>query len=687
VTRWRPACTTALAVLTPLLMLFATLSTWAHFDVIASDALGRHARRTLQEPAVRDELVQQITQRVAAADPRLAAARPVVQRAAEILISSRQFADIVDIALQQARRAVLEGRDIDETRLADAEDQLRQTLQAVDPSIAARVPRNWDTALIDFTSDAPVPTAFRIADDVGRFWYVAVALAVASAIGWIASAFNRRRTITTLGAVFGAVGAVLVAGRQLAGSAVQEQVDPHRAGDAARAAFDVTTRGLHEIGVAYLVVSAVVLAATLTGSVVPTLARGAHRRLERMTHLPTNPVARAAWAAGALVIGVALALASPDIGPALAAVAGVGVAFAGVRALVSALPSQTIPPRSRVPQLTAALVVVLAVLGGSILLDRGEGAPKGSAETQNLLVCNGHVELCDRRVDEVTFGGTHNSMSSAEAGFAFAEQIRTIRGQLDAGARVLMIDTHYGIPTSGGLVLTDLVFSDREALVRRYGEETVVGIERIRSTVVPSTAPSSVYLCHTFCELGATPASAAFAQIEDFLAENPTEVVFLVIQDETEHADTVRALTASGLDRRAFAKEAGAEWPTLGELVRNGTPLVVLSQREGGDPPWFMPAFSLIQDNPYTARSIDELSCEFNRGPTVAPVFLLNHWINKQSPDRADARQINARSFLLDQVRRCEEERGRRVNLIAVDFMEEGDLIGAVDELNLGAPE
>jgi hypothetical protein len=679
-------CTTALAVLAPLLMLFATLSTWAHFDVIAPDALGTHARRALQEPEVRNELVDQITIRVASADPRLAAARPIVRRAAEILISSRQFADIVDIALQQARRAVLEGRELDESRLSDAEEQLRTTLEAVDPSIAARVPRNWDTALIDLTSDAPVPTAFRIADRVGRFWLVSSILAGLAVIGWVASAYNRHRTISTLGAVFGAIGAALVMGRQIAGEAVEDSASPS-AQAAVRAVFDVTTRAVHEIGIAYLVVSAVVLVATTTGSLVPSLAAGAQRRLRRLAHLPTTTFGRVAWAVAALVIGLTVALAAPAIGPAVAVVVGVGVAFAGVRVLAAEVPSQRLPSRSHLPHLMAALVVAVGALAASVFVDRGEGPRTGSAETQQLLVCNGHVELCDRRVDEVTFGGTHNSMASANAGFAFAEQIRSIREQLDAGARVLMVDTHYGVPSSTGLVLTDLVFNDRAALVRRYGEETVANIEAIRRTVAPPSGPPSVYLCHTFCELGATPASSAFAEIEKFLAENPSEVVFLLIQDETEAADTVRALERSGLADRAFTKEPGEKWPTLGELVRNGTPLIVMSQREGGDPPWFMPQFSLMQDNPYNARSINELSCDFNRGPTTAPLFLLNHWINRQSPDRADARQINSRSFLLDQVRRCEEERGQRVNLIGVDFMEEGDLVGAVDELNLGDPQ
>jgi hypothetical protein len=686
VTRWRPTLTAALALLTTLLLLFATVSTWAHFDVLAPDALARHTRRTLQEPVVRDELATQITRRVSAADPRLAAAQPVVRRAAEILITSRQFADLVDIAVQQARRSVLEGDTASGSRLGDLEAQLRETLQVVDPSIAARVPSNWDTSVLDLSDDAAVPRTFRLADAIGRFWWISCVGAAIACIAWIASAFNRRRTVTIVGVAFGVVGAVLVVGRQIGGNAVDARVRGSRGSDAARAAYEVTTHGLHEIGVVYLAVAAVVLAATLTGSVIPAVVRGARMHTARALQLPAHAVARVAWSLGAIAAGVAVALSATRIGPALTVVVGVAVAFAGVQALVGALPSTTLPARSRVPRVSFALALVLATIGAAFLMDRGDDQPRGSAETQGTLVCNGHADLCERRVEEVTFGGTHNSMASADAGYAFAEQTYSIREQLDRGARLLMFDTHYGIPTSSGLVLTDLVFSDRAALVRRYGEATVASIEQLRSTVVASSAPSSVYLCHLFCELGATPASTAFAEIRRFLAENPSEVVFLMIQDETEGVDTVRSLTAAGLGDLAYAKPAGEPWPTLGTLVRDGTPLIVFSQREGGDPSWFLPAFSLVQDNPFTARSVDELSCAPNRGSVEAELFLLNHWIDKQTPDRADARQLNDRSFLIDQVRRCEAARERRVNLIAVDFMEQGDLVAAVDQLNSGEP-
>jgi hypothetical protein len=120
-------------------------------------------------------------------------------------------------------------------------------------------------------------------------------------------------------------------------------------------------------------------------------------------------------------------------------------------------------------------------------------------------------------------------------------------------------------------------------------------------------------------------------------------------------------------------------------MVRGGTPLIIFSQRAGGDPPWFLPLYSLVQDNTFSARSVNDLSCAANRGPIDAPLLLVNHWIAKRSPDVSDAARVNDRTFLLDQLRRCQEERGQRANFVAVDFWQQGGLIAAVDELNLGS--
>src|SRR4029078_13225591 len=78
--------------------------------------------------------------------------------------------------------------------------------------------------------------------------------------------------------------------------------------------------------------------------------------------------------------------------------------------------------------------------------------PATRAEAAGTPQCNGASSLCDLPLSTAMFPGSHNSMSSAlYPGFLFAEQIGTIRDQLDAGVRALFIDTHYGIPSSARL--------------------------------------------------------------------------------------------------------------------------------------------------------------------------------------------------------------------------------------------
>jgi hypothetical protein len=236
--------------------------------------------------------------------------------------------------------------------------------------------------------------------------------------------------------------------------------------------------------------------------------------------------------------------------------------------------------------------------------------------------------------------------------------------------------------TIGGLVWTDLRGDHRTALVAEHGEDTVVNMERLRKSILAPTAPPEVYLCHGYCELGAIKAVDAFSSIRRFLERNPSEVVVVIVQDSTTADDTTAALRAAGLDEFAYAHQVGEAWPTLGELIRNATPLVVLAENHGGSPEWFHPAFDSIQDTAFNVRSVDQLTCDPNRGSGDASLFLLNHWIHGAPPRSEDALTINARSFLTDRVRACEKERGQRVNIVAVNFWRSGELVAAIDELN-----
>ncbi len=104
---------------------------------------------------------------------------------------------------------------------------------------------------------------------------------------------------------------------------------------------------------------------------------------------------------------------------------------------------------------------------------------------------------------------THNSMSVPLPGWYSAEQERPIGGQLEDGIRGLLLDTHYGDRLASGRVRT--YFGSREQL-NEAATQDGVSPEAVQLGAAPARAAGfrgegerGMYLCHSFCELGATP--------------------------------------------------------------------------------------------------------------------------------------------------------------------------------------
>ena len=107
-----------------------------------------------------------------------------------------------------------------------------------------------------------------------------------------------------------------------------------------------------------------------------------------------------------------------------------------------------------------------------------------------------------------------------------------------------------------------------------------------------------MYLCHLYCEFGATPAVDEFRLVHDFLRENPNEVVVLVLEDFVDPADAIAVLERSGLAARGSWRP-GEPLPTLGEMIERGDNVLVLVENDGGSEPWYIPAYDMLQDTPY----------------------------------------------------------------------------------------
>jgi hypothetical protein len=263
-------------------------------------------------------------------------------------------------------------------------------------------------------------------------------------------------------------------------------------------------------------------------------------------------------------------------------------------------------------------------------------------------------------------------MSSPDIVDIWPEQDRGIRAQLEFGVRTLLIDSKYWRPTDVPAHLSK---------VERFVPARVVQAS-FGGPDAASDAEPGTYLCHENCALGAIDMAAALAQVRQFLDDNAGEVVTLIIQNGISSDDTTAAFRSAGLEHYLYAHDADDAWPTLGQLVDDGHRLVVFSEVELPAPDWNLPAFDFIQDTPFTARSMAELSCDRYRGEKTASLLLMNHWLRGSAPDRADARQMNARAEIVSRARACAAVRGQLPDFIAVDFFSLGDLMGAVAELN-----
>ncbi len=101
--------------------------------------------------------------------------------------------------------------------------------------------------------------------------------------------------------------------------------------------------------------------------------------------------------------------------------------------------------------------------------------------------------------------------------------------------------------------------------------------------------------------------------------------------------------------------------------------------------PWYLDGFSFVQDTPLGEEKVSQASCRRERGTADSPLLMMNHWADVAPPRLTPNRPWLKRKVILERARRCGRVRGMPVNMIPVDFYEEGDLIGAVEELNAEA--
>ncbi|GHB39427.1 membrane protein [Streptomyces viridiviolaceus] len=288
-------------------------------------------------------------------------------------------------------------------------------------------------------------------------------------------------------------------------------------------------------------------------------------------------------------------------------------------------------------------------------------------------ICQGSPELCDARYDEIAQLAAHNAMATTADRFIGPLQDPDIVGQLDAGVRALLLDTHR--------------WERPEQVADRLGSsEFTPELRRRLTRILQRLNPPhpGLWLCHSVCGAGALELAPTLRQIGDWLRANPTEVVTLIVQDGVDAAATRSAFEQAGLADLLHRPDTDPDrpWPKLKDMIDSGRRLVVFAEKADGPVPWYRNFYRYGMETPFAVRSPDEMTCLPNRGGTDKRLFLLNHFVTAGGGRRLEAGTVNSRQRVLERAHDCERRRGSPVNFVAVDYATIGDALGAVEELN-----
>jgi hypothetical protein len=698
-----------------LLLLAGTIAGVVNREVLDAGRFADHVNAVRADPAVSRELGALVTERILADQPDLTAMRPLLESTVTSIIASPALGSAARATAAGPLYRTLTGRpggDSRVLRLADVAALAVGAVAVVAPEQRAALPAELDVRLSRFGSQDATGEALSWVHLVGWMsWLLPLLglalLVLAGATLDGAEESNRSRMLSALGAVGrGAVAAACVLAGLLVvlGFLVGRTDDSTLSGAVLQAVW-------HQLDGTFWAAAGLLAA---IGYLLSLAGRSGLARLARGTS-PRELVAQA-WAqvldpgprlgprtvraAFLLLIGIALALQPLQVATALLWALGIVLVVLAAALLVS-IAAQAVRDwsrrsnpaarlRDRVSARTVVVGVALVALVGAFVfgaLPAGDDLPDAMGHDDE--TCNGYAALCNRAYDDVAFPATHNSMSAADEGWFFAEQPDGIVAQLDHGIRTLLIDSWYGQRTQRRGIIANTDDSRAAALeeaATSFGKPAVESALRVRDALnLTPRGPVEPYLCHALCELGATKWLPVMKQVRDWMAGHPREVVTFIVQDTVTPADTAEVFRQAGLLPYVYTPAAGDRaWPTLGQMIESGQRLVVMMEEHGGGTtyPWLLPAFQVTQDTPYLFRRATQFNCDPNRGPSDAPLFLLNHWITDKRREVSNAAEVNARDVLLPRAEECQAERGLLPNFIAVDFYDRGDLFGVVDTLN-----
>ncbi|KAK4889802.1 hypothetical protein LTR27_011419 [Elasticomyces elasticus] len=248
----------------------------------------------------------------------------------------------------------------------------------------------------------------------------------------------------------------------------------------------------------------------------------------------------------------------------------------------------------------------------------------------------------------------------------------------------------------------------------QYYNSTVqlsAGVRLLSAQIQTNSTSGQLSVCHTSCSLlNAGTLSSWLREVNAWLMSNANEVVTILLVNGAgaSAAEIAAEYDAAGISSSEMytpvASSANQTWPTLQQMISNGTRLVnfVATLTDNAAATYLMNEFDYIFENSYENFAPTDFSCTANRPGSVANntsgalaaglMPLMNHFLYEQQafdieiPNEDLISTTNAPSgsvgSLGSSVTQCTTEYGRAPAFLLVDFWNVGPAISTADRLN-----
>jgi len=265
---------------------------------------------------------------------------------------------------------------------------------------------------------------------------------------------------------------------------------------------------------------------------------------------------------------------------------------------------------------------------------------------ETVKLCNNSSNICSKKYNETVFACTHNAYNypTEPSNFLLPNQSQSIQQQLNSGVRALMLDLYYA--------------NDNENILLYHGT-SLAGANNLKNEL---------------------------EVIANFLKDNPTEILTIILESYIEFANFEKAIEQNGLLPFLYYPQATGEWPILQNMIDSNQRLVILSDvKDENAAPWYIYVWDVAFETHYSNNSQADFSCNTNRGDSNNDLFIFNHFITHSVLGTGvfdSSAVINQYNYLLNRFQECQAYHNKLPNFITVDFHDIGNVIEVVNYLN-----